>query len=154
MIPTGGDFDVNRIARGPMIFPTWQRDQRDALPPRVQSPAIKVMSQEGESVISEGSGSKLRSPNWTDAEVRLLINVWKDYFPISKRQNSTIWERISKQLNQLLAEQNLPCIRTAQQCKAKIKNLEDDYKGLRMTITKERSHNLPKLRRPQRCSRL
>jgi len=94
------------------------------------------MSQEGKSGISEGSNSKVRSPNWTDAEVRLLISVWKDYFPISKRQTSIIWERISKQLNHLLAEQNLPCIRTAQQCKAKIKNLEDDFKGSRITITK------------------
>lgn len=136
MVPTNGDFDVNQIACGPMIFPTWQPDQRDAHPPqqqdwRVQSPAIQVMSQEGESGISEGSGSKLRSQNWTDAEVRLLISVWRDHFPISKRQNSTIWERISKQLNQLLPEQNLPCIRTAQQCKAKIKNLEDDYKRVK-----------------------
>jgi len=89
------------------------------------------MSQDGESGISEGSGSKVRSPNWTDAEVRLLISVWKDYFPISKRQTSIIWERISKQLNQLLAEQNLSCIHTAQQCKAKIKNLGDDYKRVK-----------------------
>ena len=80
MVPTDGDLDVNRIARGPMIFPTWQPHQRDAVPPgqqdwRVQSPTIQVMSQESESGISEGSGSKLRSPNWTDAEVRLLISV-------------------------------------------------------------------------------
>jgi len=123
-------------SHSPLIFPTRQPAQRDTLPPqqqdwRVQSPAIQVMSQDGESGISEGSGSKVRSPNWTDAEVCLLISVWKDYFPISKRQTSIIWERISKQLNQLLAEQNLPCICTAQQCKAKIKNLEDDYKRVK-----------------------
>lgn len=141
MVPADGDFDISRIARGPMVFPIWQPDQRDALPPiphlphaqdwRVQSPATQVMSQEVESEISGESGSKVRSPNWTDVEVRLLISVWKEYFPISKRNNSTVWERISKQLNQLLAEQNLRCIRTPQQCKTKIKNLEDDYKRVK-----------------------
>jgi len=100
------------------------------------------MSQEGKSGISEGSNSQIRSPNWTDAEVRLLISVWKDYFPISKQQNSIIWERISKQLNHLLAEQNLPCIHTAQQCKAKIKNLEDDCKRVNDHNNKSRNEHI------------
>lgn len=65
VVPT----DVNWIAHGPMIFPTWQPDQQDTLPPRqqdwqVQSPTIQIMSQEGYSGISEESGSKVRSPNW------------------------------------------------------------------------------------------
>lgn len=79
-----------------MIFPHWLQIQRDALPPgpQVQSAASHI-SQEGESEISEESGSKVRSPNWTDVEVRLLISVWKEYFPISKRHNSSVWERQS-----------------------------------------------------------
>ena len=63
--------------------------------------------------------------------MRLLISVWKEYFPISKRHNSSVWERISKQLNQMLAEQNLCCVRTLQQCKSKIKNLEDEFKKIK-----------------------
>ena len=121
-----------------MIFPALQPDQRDALPAlpprpqldwRVQSPAMQVLGQEDE--MSGESGGKLRSPNWSDVEVRFLIFVWKDHFPISKRHNSTVWERISKELNLLLREQNLSSVRTAQQCKAKIKNLEDEYKKVK-----------------------
>ena len=49
------------------------------------------------SEISEESNSKPLGPR----KVRLLISVWKEYFPISKRRNSSVSERISKQLNQM-----------------------------------------------------
>ena len=75
VLPSGPDGD-QFIQRGPMIFPHWPHIQRDALStgPQVQSAAHHI-SQEGESEISEESGSKVRSPNWTDVEVRLLISV-------------------------------------------------------------------------------
>ncbi|CAH3014425.1 unnamed protein product, partial [Porites evermanni] len=76
---------------------------------------------------SEESSSKPLGPR----KVRLLISVWNEYFPISKRHNSSVSERISKQLNQMLPEQNLRCVRTLQQCKAKIKNLEDEFKKIK-----------------------
>lgn len=50
------------------------------------------------SEISEESSSKPLGPR----KVRLLISVWKESFPISKRRNSSVSERISKQLNQML----------------------------------------------------
>lgn len=60
MVPTDGDFVVKRIARCPITFPTWLPDQEDSLPPRsqdwqLQSAATHIMSQEGESEISEQS---------------------------------------------------------------------------------------------------
>ncbi|CAH3167668.1 unnamed protein product, partial [Porites lobata] len=81
------------------------------------------------SEISEESNSKPLGPR----KVQLLISVWKEYFPISKRRNSSVSERISKQLNQMLPgpKQNLRCVRTLQQCKAKIKNLEDEFKRIK-----------------------
>ena len=44
------------------------------------------------SEISEESNSKPLGPR----KVRLLISVWKEYFPISKRRNSSVSERIGK----------------------------------------------------------
>ena len=97
--------------------------------------ATHVMNQGSEGKVSEASIGKVRSPNWTDVgscRSAITVNAYKEYFPISKTNNSTVWERISKQLNQLLVEQYLLCIRTAPQCKAKIKDLEDEYKYKRV----------------------
>ncbi|XP_068679213.1 uncharacterized protein [Montipora foliosa] len=77
------------------------------------------------------TSTKVRSPNWSDAEIRFLIGLWKDRYPISKRHNSAVWESIAKELNSLLREQGLASIRTAAQCKAKKKNLADDYKRVK-----------------------
>ena len=60
--------------------------------------------------------------------MRFLITTWKDHHPISKRQNSAVWEPISRELNSLLREQGLTSIHTAAQCQAEIKNVEDEYK--------------------------
>ena len=90
--------------------------------------------------VSEGPGvensindtsTKGRSPNWLDAEIRFLIETWKDHHPISKRKNSAVWESIARELNSLLREQGLVSIRTAAQCKSKIKNPEDEYKHVK-----------------------
>ena len=70
-------------------------------------------------------------PNWSDAELHFLITTWKDRHPICKRQNSAVWESIAKEPNSLLREQGRTSIRTAAQCKAKIKNLEDEYKRVK-----------------------
>ena len=75
--------------------------------------------------------TKSHSPNWSDAEIRFLIGVWKDHHPISKRHNSSVWKSIARELNKLLREQGIASIRTGDQCKAKIKNLEDEYKGVK-----------------------
>ena len=80
---------------------------------------------------SRDASSKGRSPNWSDAEIRFLIATWKDHHPISKRHNSAVWESIARELNGLLREQGLKSIRTAGQCKAKIKNLKDEYKRVK-----------------------
>ena len=66
MVPTDGDFAVKRVARCPIIFPTWLPDQEDSLSPRpqdwqLQSAATHIMSQEGGSEISEQSGLATRS---------------------------------------------------------------------------------------------
>ena len=85
-----------------------------------------VVGEAQDSSKENNAGSKGRSPNWWDAEIRSLIAIWKDHHPISKRHNSA-----AKQLNKLLKEQGLTSIRTASQCKAKIKNLEDEYKRVK-----------------------
>jgi len=74
---------------------------------------------------SNDTSTKGRSPNWSGAEIRFLIETWKDHHPISKRQNSAVWESIARELNSLLKEQGLTSTRTAAQCRSKIKNLED-----------------------------
>ena len=141
-----GDHFANPVpAPGPYIFPAfqnqlWLPQARFSQP---DSPAESQMSPyESASVsgVSEGPGvenssndtsTKVRSPNWSDAEIRFLIETWKDHHPISKRHNSAVWESIARELNSLLREQGLASIRTAAQCKSKIKNLEDEFKRVK-----------------------
>ena len=130
--------------RRPYIFPAWQSQlwvPQPELFSRPDSQVITPVSQyQSASVASEvdsskgnnvNAGAKGRSANWSDAEIRFLIAIWKDHHPINKRHNSAVWESIAKQLNTLLREQELTSIRTASQCKAKMKNLEDEYKRVK-----------------------
>ena len=88
-------------ARGPYIFPAFQnqlwlpqaRFSRPASPAESQMSPYQSASVSG---VSEGprvenssndTSTKGRSPNWSDAEIRFLIETWKDHHPISKRQN-------------------------------------------------------------------
>ena len=134
--------------RRPYIFPAWQSQLwvpqpelflRPVSPANSQvitpvsqyqsaSVAVEVDSSKGNNV---NAATKGRSANWLDAEIQFLIAIWKDHHPISKRHNSAVWESIAKQLNTPLTEQELTSIRTASQCKAKMKNLEDEYKRVK-----------------------
>ncbi|KAK2553061.1 hypothetical protein P5673_025788 [Acropora cervicornis] len=146
VIPPVSDHFADPVpAHGPYIFPAFQNQLW--LPPARFSrpdspPESQISPYQSASVIGVGEGrgiensskdasTKCRSPNWSDAEVRFLITTWKDRHPIRKRQNSAVWESIAKELNSLLREQGLTSIRTAAQCKAKIKNLEDEYKHVK-----------------------
>ena len=67
-----------------------------------------------------------RGSSWSDAEVTALISVWGDA-DIQEQldgatRNRSIFEKISKKLHEGGIE------RDWQQCKAKIKNLKQDYK--------------------------
>ena len=149
------DFAEAARARGQYIFPTWQHQvwfppqpQPGLLRPdspaqpgllRLNSPAqpglLEPNSPSATAIAIEGQGEnnvgKNRSPNWTDAEIRFLIEIWKEHHPISKRNNSAVWEAVAKELNRILREQGLTIVRTASQCKGKIKNLEDEYKRVK-----------------------
>ena len=59
------------------------------------------------------------------------VSSLKYHHPISKRNNSAIWEAVAKELNRILREQGLTTVRTVSQCKSKIKNLEDEYKRVK-----------------------
>lgn len=74
---------------------------------------------------------KTRSPNWTDAETRHLLDLWRENYPISKRRNSSVWESIAKNLNQRLKADGQSNFRTGQQCKSRFKALEDEYKRIK-----------------------
>ena len=138
------DFAEAARARGQYIFPRWQHQVW--FPPQPQpgllrpdSPAqpglLEPNSPSATATAIEGQGEnnvgKNRSPNWTDAEIRFLIEIWKEHHPISKRNNSAVWEAVAKELNRILREQGLTTVRTASQCKGKIKNLEDEYKRVK-----------------------
>ena len=151
------DFAEAARARGQYIFPRWQHQvwfppqpQPGLLRPdspaqpgllRPDSPAQPGLlepnspSATATATAIEGQGEnnvgKNRSPNWTDAEIRFLIEIWKEHHPISKRNNSAVWEAVAKELNRILREQGLTTVCTASQCKGKIKNLEDEYKRVK-----------------------
>ena len=146
VIPPVSDHFADPVpARGPYIFPAFQNQLwlPQARFARPDSPAESQMSPHQSASVSgvvEGPGvedsskdasTKGRSPNWSDAEIRFLITIWKDHHPVSKRHNAAVWESIARELNSLLKGQGLTSIRTAAQCKAKIKNLEDEYKRVK-----------------------
>jgi len=130
---------------GPYIFPAFQNQLwlPQARFTRPDSPAESQLSpyqSASASGVGEGPGvedsskdtsAKGRFPNWSDAAKRFLIAIWKDHHPINKRHNSAVWESIDREVNSLLRNQGLTSIRTAAQCKAKIKNLEDEYKRVK-----------------------
>ena len=60
----------------------------------------------------ETSGSKGRGKNWSDAETRFLLEIWRENYPISKRRNSGVWDSIATQLNKALLDQGLNSFRT------------------------------------------
>ena len=80
---------------------------------------------------TEGSVNRNRCPNWSDAETRFLLEIWRDSFPISRRRNSGAWDTIAKKLNNILKEQKISSFRTGVQCKARIKYLQDEYKRVK-----------------------
>ena len=131
--------------RGPYIFPAFQnqlwlpqaRFARPDSPAESQTSPHQSASVSGVSDgpevkdFSKDASTRRRSPYWSDAEIHFLIAIWKDHHPVSKRHNAVVWESIARELNSLLKEQGLTLIRTAAQCKAKIKNLEDEYKHVK-----------------------
>lgn len=98
---------------------------------RANSPTTISTLENSSKDISTIVNRKSRSPNWSDAEIRFLIGVWKDHHPISKQHHSSIWESIARELNKLLRKQGIASIRTGNQCKAKINNLENEYKRVK-----------------------
>ena len=65
-------------------------------------------SKSSENSPSDGSAIRNRCPNWSDAETRFLLEIWRENFPISpisKRRNSGAWDAIAKELNGILKEQ-------------------------------------------------
>ena len=81
--------------------------------------------------MSQPGSSRNRCPNWSDAETRFLLELWRDSFPISKRRNGAAWDSIAKKLNGVLKEQGISTFRTGAQCKARMKYLQDEYKRVK-----------------------
>ncbi|XP_068695949.1 myb/SANT-like DNA-binding domain-containing protein 1 [Montipora foliosa] len=81
--------------------------------------------------MSQPGSSRNRCPNWSDAETRFLLQLWRDSFPISKRRNGAAWDSIAKKLNGVLNEQGISTFRTGTQCKAQMKSLQDEYKRVK-----------------------
>ena len=96
------------------------------------TPASSTSSGESsENSPTEGSVNRNRCPNWSDAETRFLLEIWRDSFPISRRRNSGAWDTIAKKLNNILKEQIISSFRTGVRCKARIKYLQDEYKRVK-----------------------
>ena len=72
-----------------------------------------------------------RRPNWKDAETRWLIEIWSEHQPLSKRRNASQWDKISKELNEVLSKNSIATYRSGDQCKARMKYLEEQYKEVK-----------------------
>ena len=96
------------------------------------SPASSTSTGESsENSPTEGSVNRNRCPNWSNAETRFFLEIWRDSFPISRRRNSGAWDTIAKKLNNILKEQKISSFCTGVQCKARIKYLQDEYKRVK-----------------------
>ena len=90
-----------------------------------------VSSSESSPKEQQNEQNRNRCPNWSDAETRFLLELWRDSFPITKRRNSAVWDSIANKLNSLLKDQGISRFRTGTQCKARIKYLQDEYKRVK-----------------------
>ena len=73
-----------------------------AISPRSTSSSAASSTSTGESSENsptEGSVNRNRCPNWSDAETRFLLEIWRDSFPFCRRRNSGTWDTIAKKLN-------------------------------------------------------
>lgn len=88
----------------------------------------------------KSSGSEIReepsSKPLGPRKVRLLISAWKEYFPISKRRNSSVSERISKQLNQMLQSKIFPAFVLYSSAKQRLRIWKMNLKRSRIITTK------------------
>ena len=77
-----------------------------------------------------------RSPNWSDAETRFLINLWSEQHQnISQQRNAKAWDVVARLLNQKLAQCGFETFRTGQQCKGRMKSIVFDYKTAKKRIS-------------------
>lgn len=67
---------------------------------------------------------------WKDGETRILLSVWREYFPKlkNKRNTAKIWETIARDVNRQLTKAGESLFRSGEQCRRRIKNLESNYK--------------------------
>lgn len=118
-------YNPPRIWEPPFVF---QGHSPNDLPASTPTSISTEVSTSEESSASKDRG---RAPNWSDAETRFLLELWKEKFPISKRRNGNAWDAIAKQLNRLLKENGLSSFRSGAQCKSRVKYLEDEYKRVK-----------------------
>lgn len=78
-----------------------------------------------------GATNRNRGSNWTDAEARDLLELWRDNFPISKKRNCTVCNAVAKKLNSIFKDQGIPSYCTGTLCRARIQYLQDEYKGVK-----------------------
>ncbi|KAK3745599.1 hypothetical protein QZH41_005840 [Actinostola sp. cb2023] len=118
VIPSYNDFPPAPAYSGQLIFPSG-----------VQRSFLELQPQPQPQPGPSPSPSPSSVPRC--AETRYLVSVWREYHPISKRKNSSEWEMLSIEVNQILKEQGINNVRSATQCKSRIKNLEDEYKRVK-----------------------
>ena len=127
--PVSNHFADPLPTSGPYIFPAfqnqlwlpqarlWQLDSqaKSQMSPYQSASASGVSEGPRVENSSKDASTKGHSPNWLDTEIRFLFATWKDHHPISKRQNSAVWESIARELNSILSEQGLTSIHMAAQ---------------------------------------
>lgn len=117
-----GSFTADTTWHGPDTLPFTSSSNT---PLTSQDSASPILSGEASSC------SKSRGKNWSDAETRFLLEIWRDSYPISKRRNSGSWDSIATKLNKNLVEQGITMFLSGTRCKARIKHLEDEYKQIK-----------------------
>ena len=99
---------------GPRSFPSVEYGKSQAS--RAPSPSSDT----------SGGGDRLK---WSDDETKILLQVWSEHHAeLKKKRNKAVWDIITQNLNEMCTDLAGFTPRTANQVKAKIKNLTDAYK--------------------------
>ena len=74
--------------------------------------------------MSTREGKKKRSPNWTDNEVNVLLDIWKEYKKQleSSKRNHLLYQEMSTEMA------GYYCYRTAEEIRTKIDNMSKRFK--------------------------
>ena len=119
-------YPINAVAT-PMVFE--HPHQYDFLPRE----SLSTVQTADSSRLAKSSGAEPSRNRWTEGEVKLLIAIYGEEWQNrnSRRSLEPMWERIAERLVSECKEMDIPCEKSAKNCRDKMNNLNKKYKAVK-----------------------